>query len=312
MSLVWRLPLVQAPIGPATTPELVAAVSRLGALGTLAGSWTDSQMLRDQVRRVRATVDEPFCVNLVLAFEQRERLDAVLEEQVQVVSFSWGVDPELIRVAHKGGAFVLIQVGEVVDGLAAVDAGADALIVQGVEAGGHVQGRRPLLELLRELRASVRVPLLAAGGIGDAAAAAEALAEGAQGIACGTVFLAAAEANVHPHYLDRLIQAERTDTALTRAFDGGWADAPHRVIRNSTLAAWEAAGGPTDGRRPNEGRIVATRDGVPIVLYDDAQPTRATSGDVEAMAMYAGMSVDRITREEPAAEIAARLATYLA
>ena len=135
---------------------------------------------------------------------------------------------------------------------------------------------------------------------------------GAQGIACGTVFLAAAEANVHPHYLDRLIQAERTDTALTRAFDGGWADAPHRVIRNSTLAAWEAAGGPTDGRRPNEGRIVATRDGVPIVLYDDAQPTRATSGDVEAMAMYAGMSVDRITREEPAAEIAARLATYLA
>ena len=311
MSLVWRVPLVQAPIGPATTSELVAAVSRLGALGTLAGSWTDSQVLRDQVRLLRAAVDEPFCVNFVLAFDQRDRLDAVLEEQVEVVSFSWGIDRELIRIAHRGGAFVLIQVGDVGDGLAAVDAGADALIVQGVEAGGHVQGRRPLLGLVRELHASVRVPLLAAGGIADAAAAADALAEGAHGIACGTVFLAAAEANVHPHYLDRLIQAESTDTALTVAFDGGWPDAPHRVIRNSTLAAWEAAGAPTNGR-PNEGAIVASRDGVPIMLYDDAQPTRATSGDIEAMAMYAAMSAASITHEEPAAEIAARLATSLA
>ena len=70
------------------------------------------------------------------------------------------------------------------------------------------------------------------------------------GIACGTVFLAAAEADVHPDYLDRLIQAKRTDTALTQAFDGGWPDAPHRVIRTSTLAAWEAGGRLTDRSRP--------------------------------------------------------------
>ena len=274
MSLAWRLPLVQAPIGPATTPELVAAVSRLGGLGTLAGSWTDPQVLRNQVRAVRAAVEGPFCVNLVLAFDQRERLEAVLAERVDVVSFSWGVDRELIRAAHRGRAFVLVQVGDLHDALAAVDAGADALIAQGIEAGGHVQGRRPLLGLVRELRESVHVPILAAGGIGDAAAAADALAEGAHGVACGTAFLAAAEANVHPRYLDRLIEAEGTDTALTVAFDGGWPAAPHRVLRNSTLSAWEAAGRPTKPRRPNEGVVIARRDGVPIKLYDDAQPTR--------------------------------------
>ena len=169
VELPWRLALMQAPIGPAATPELVAAVSSTGALGTLAASWTPIAELRAQVRRLRAASDAPFCVNLVLAFEQRERLQVALEEGARVVSLSWGVDRELIGLARDAGAFVLVQVGEADEAVDAVRSGADALIVQGVEAGGHVQATRPLAELLREIAPAVRVPVVAAGGIADAA-----------------------------------------------------------------------------------------------------------------------------------------------
>jgi len=158
---------MQAPLGPAATTELVAAVSASGALGTLAASWTAPADVREQVRRLRSTSANPFCVNLVLAFEQRERLAAVLEEGAPVVSFSWGVDAGLISTARDAGAYVLVQVAGAEEARSAVDAGADALTIQGIEAGGHVQARRPLLELLREIRPAVHIPLVAAGGIAD-------------------------------------------------------------------------------------------------------------------------------------------------
>ena len=189
----------------------------------------------------------------------------------------------------------------------AVRAGADALIVQGVEAGGHVQATRPLAELLREIAPAVRVPVVAAGGIADAAGVEAARDAGAAAVACGTVFLAAEEADAHPVYVDRLIAAEAADTTLTTVFDGGWPDAPHRVLRNATVAAWEAAGMPARGHRPGEGEPVASRRGRPVLRYDDAQPTRDTVGDVGLMALYAGTSVRGVDRRRPAASIVERL-----
>jgi NAD(P)H-dependent flavin oxidoreductase YrpB (nitropropane dioxygenase family) len=307
VELPWRLPLVQAPIGPAATPELVAAVSRTGALGTLAASWTPAAVLREQVRALRAASDAPFCVNLVLAFEQRERLQIALEEGAPVLSFSWGVDPDLIRLTRDAGAFVLVQVGAFDEAVEAVRAGTDALIVQGVEAGGHVQATRALAELLREVVPAVRVPVVAAGGIADAAGVEATVEAGAAAAACGTVFLAAEEADVHPVYLDRLLAAGAADTTLTTAFDGGWPDAPHRVLRNDTVAAWEAAGRPASGRRPGENEAVGSRRGRPVLRYDDAQPTRDTVGDVGQMALYAGTSVRAIGRRRPAATIVEHL-----
>lgn len=303
-----RLPVMQAPIGPAATPELVAAVSGCGGLGTLAASWTPVAELREQIRGLRSRLDAPFCVNLVLAFEQNTRLAAALEEGARWVSFSWGSDPELIRLAHEAGAQVLVQVGEAGEAAAAVAAGADALIVQGVEAGGHVQATRPLGELLREVRSRTRVPLVAAGGIADASGVGAALAAGARAVACGTAFLGAEEADVHPVYLDRLIGGSAADTVVTTAFDEGWTDAPHRVIRTPTVAAFEAAGMPARGSRPGEGETVAQRQGRRVLRYDTAQPTGDTVGDVAAMALYAGTSIDAVSRREPAAAIVARLA----
>jgi NAD(P)H-dependent flavin oxidoreductase YrpB (nitropropane dioxygenase family) len=298
---------MQAPLGPASTPELVVAVSASGVLGTLSGSWTPAGELGEQVRSLMALSDEPFCVNLLLAFEQRERLLVALQAGVRVVSLSWGVDAGLIGVARDSGAFVLVQVGTPGEATAAAGAGADALIVQGVEAGGHLQATRPLVELLREIRSRVRVPLVAAGGIADPASVTEAREAGADAVACGTVFLAAAEADVHPAYLDRLIAADASDTTVTRAFDGGWPDAPHRVIRNDTVTAWETAGMPKPGLRPGESEPIAIRNHHPVLRYAITQPTVDTTGEIGLMAMYAGTSVRTIGRREPASRIVERL-----
>ncbi len=94
---------------------------------------------------------------------------------------------------------------------------------------------------------------------------------------------------------------------LTTVFDGGWPDAPHRVIRNDTVAAWEAAGMPARGVRPGEGERIASRNGRPVLRYDDAQPTRDTVGDVGVMALYAGTSVRAVDRRRPASGIVERL-----
>ena len=302
---------MQAPIGPATRPELVSAVTGTGALGTLAASWTKPEALRRQLRAIQAAAGAEYCVNLVLAFDQEERLEVVLDEGARYVSFSWGIDGELIRRARERGAVVLVQVGDVASAVEAAERGAEVVIVQGVEAGGHVQGKTPLLELLRETRSVLELPIVAAGGIADATTARAALEAGADAVACGTAFLVAHEADVHPTYLDRLLQAAATDTVLTTVFDVGWPDAPHRVLRNDTYAAWESAGRPRCGARHGEGEVVATRHGSPIVRYSDAQPTKSTAGGIDAMALYAGTSVGHVHERASAREITEALALAL-
>ena len=294
--------VMQAPLGPAATTELVASVSAAGGLGCLAASWTPPKLLRAQVRAIARAVDRPYCVNLVLAFDQAERLELLLEEDVPVISFSWGVDADAIALARDAGVTVLVQVAGAEQARSAVAAGADVLIAQGVEAGGHVQSRTPLLHLLRDVRSAVPTPILAAGGIVTAAAADEARAGGADGVVAGTAYLAAEEADVHPHYREWVLAAAGEDTVLTGLFDVGWPDAPHRVLRNPTTEAHEDV-----GERPGEGDVVATRFGRPIVRYSDAQPTRDTEGDVGAMALYAGLGVGDVRAVEGAAEITERL-----
>ena len=276
-------------------------------LGTLAASWTPIDELRRQIRWLRSELHSRFCVNLVLAFDQRERVAVVLEEGATAISFSWGAEPDLVKRARAAQAFVFVQVGSLREAIDAANLGAHGLILQGFEAGGHVQATRPLLELVDAIRPHVRVPLVAAGGIADAAGIKAARAAGADAVACGTVFLAAEEADVHPVYLDHLVAAGAADTVLTTLFDGGWPNAPHRVIRNTTVAAWEAAGMPDRGSRPGEDQVVASRGDHRVLRYDDAQPTRATVGDVAAMALYAGTSVRAVRRREPAASIVGRL-----
>jgi nitronate monooxygenase len=169
-----------------------------------------------------------------------------------------------------------VQVSDLDEAEAAAAAGTSGVIAQGVEAGGHVQGTKQLLTLVREVSAALALPVVAAGGIADSAGAQRALSAGAHAVASGTAFLAASEADVHEHYRARLLAADACDTELTDLFDVGWPNAPHRVIRNHTMAEWEAAGRPPAGSRPGEGDVVATRGRTQVLRYSDAQPTTAT------------------------------------
>jgi len=297
---------MQAPLGRGAAARLAGEVSRAGGLGTLGASWTEPGVLREQIRSIARVTDRPFCVNLVLDFVQDERLEVVVEERVPWVSFSFGLRPELIARAHAGGVRVLAQVASADAARAAAGARADALIVQGVEAGGHVESVVGLLPLLAEVRRAVSLPLLAAGGIADPASALAALAAGASAVVMGTRFVASDECDAHPRYKSRLLAAEGRDTVLTELFDVGW-PAPHRVLRNSTYERWLAAGRPPPGQRPGEGENVA--EGVP--RYAVNLPLASTGGDVEAMAMYAGQGVGAIDAVEPAAAIVERFASEL-
>ena len=231
----------------------------------------------------------------------------VVEERAPIISFSFGLQPRLVDCAHASGALVLVQVGSVDAARAAAAAGADTLIVQGVEAGGHVQSVVGLLPLLAEVQRTVSLPMLAAGGIGDPAAARAALTAGAQAIVMGTRFLASDESDAHPIYKARLLDADARDTVLTGLFDVGWEDSPHRVLRNSTYERWEDAGAPPKGERPGEGDEIAGD----LPRYASNPPLADMEGDIEAMAMYAGESVGAINAVEPAAAIVERFAAAL-
>lgn len=299
------LPIVQAPIGSATTPALAAAVSNAGGLGTLAGTWRDPDSLRRIIRETRELTDRPFGVNLVLRWPPDERLELCLEEGVEAISFAWGDPAPYVQSIHAAGARLLHAIGSAEEATAAARAGADVIVAQGWESGGHVLGRVATLPLVPRVVDAVQPrPVLAAGGIADGRGLAAALALGASGVMMGTRFLTSHEANVHPAYRDAVLRASETDTVYSQLFDIGWPDAPHRTLRNTTVAAWEEAGRPAAGSRPGEGEVVASGpDGSPVPRYSDVIPLPETTGSVEALALYMGQSAGLVTRVQPAAEI---------
>jgi len=294
-------PICQAPTGSIAGPELAAAVSGAGALGAMALTWAAPEVAAEQVRRVREATAAPFQVNYAL-YKPPASLTAALDAGAPVVTFSWGDPAPYLVQAHAAGAKVGVQVANAAGARRARDMGADFLICQGIEAGGHVQSTTLLDDLLpRVLEAADGLPVVASGGIGDGAGIARVLALGADAVMLGTRFVATRESGAHPAYKDRLTQVGAGETALTVCFDGDWPYAAHRVLRNGTLEAWEASGCTPAGQRPGEGETVGhSAAGEPIRRYEDVAPRRGMSGDVLDMALYAGTS-SAVVRDIPAA-----------
>lgn len=308
-ALGLRVPLVSAPFSVAT-PAMVAAVSNAGALGLYSVTWRTPDAIRARLTDIQERTPHPFGVNLVLEWDMRERLQVCLEAGVRVVSLWWGNPEPYIDMAHEAGAKVLFTVGSVAEAERAVRAGADVIVAQGWEAGGHVRGQMTTFTLLPQVVDAVDVPVIAAGGIGDGRGLAAALMLGASGAWIGTRFLMAAEAAVHDDYREQLRRAQGDDTTHTWLFNEGW-QGPHRVLRNSTVEAWQNAGEPPVGQRPDEGETIAwTAAGEPLNRYDFNSPAANMIGNLEAMALYAGQSVGLISSEQraqPAGEIVADL-----
>ena len=191
----------------------------------------------------------------------------------------------------------------------AAAAGADVVVAQGWEAGGHVRGTVTTLALVpRVVDAVDPVPVVAAGGIADGRGLAAVLALGAAGAWVGTRFLAARESSIHDDYRQRCSRPTKEIPTTADLFDGGWPDAPHRVLRNSTVEAWEAAGDRRPASGPGEEDDVAARaDGSPVKRYASATPHATMTGDIEALPNWAGQGVGLVTRVQPAAEIVAEL-----
>lgn len=300
------LPIIQAPI--TASPEVVAAVSNCGGLGMIQATWLEIDDLRNTIAEIRRLTDRPFGANFVLALNEDQRhanLDAALEAGVPVISTFWADPAPVIERIHGAGAIALHTVGSAEEARRVVDLGVDAVVAQGVEAGGHVWGQVATMVLTPAVVDAVPdTPVIAAGGIADGRGLAAALALGAGAAWIGTRLLLARESRFHAAYRQEIMAARETDTILSSVFDDGWPDAPHRCLVNDTLEAWLAAGKPGPGQRPNEGEIVAyDESGEAISRYSSMEPTEGMTGRVTSIAMYAGQSVGLTNEIKPVAEI---------
>ena len=299
-------PIVCAPL--AADPRLPAAVSNAGALGNMGLWWADDAGAL--VRETAALTDRPFGGNFVLASDQHDRVEQALSAGLRIVSFLWGDPESYVDVVHDAGALVLHTVGSADEARRAVACGVDVIVAQGWEAGGHVWGGVATLPLVPAVVDAVApVPVIAAGGVGDARGVAAVLALGAQAAWLGTRFLLAEEMPVHDEYRRLLIGASETDAEwYANLYEVGWPDASHRALHNSTAERWEAAGRPPPGSRPGEGEVIAHfPTGEPIVRYSPTPPLVGTTGEIEALSLWAGQSVGLARQTQPAAEIVAEL-----
>lgn len=295
-----RLPVQLAVMGGGVAgPELAAAVCEAGGLGMISSA--HALPLADQISLMVERTSAPYGVGFFAWDLGARAADLELAtEHARVVDVFWGEpDSEVIGRIHAGGALALWQTGSRDEALAAADAGCDAVVVQGVEAGGHVRGTTPLLQLLDGVVSEVSVPIVAAGGIATADDVRRVFDAGASAVRVGTRLLATTESEAHPDYLAALLAADGADTELTTAFSGGWENAPHRVLQRAITAA-EVAPNPV-------GHVPFGAERMPIDRWSAMPPSAACEGNVTAMAMYAGMGVGAVTDIRPVADVIAEL-----
>ena len=277
-------PIVLGGMGTATSAPLVAAVSNGGGFGTLGTSSLNVARLESEIAAIRERTDKPFGINHLLFQIQDEMFRVTLGEQPAVVAFAWArMDQDLceyFKRAHDAGSKVMYMAGEVPLAVRAAEAGADIIVAQGTEAGGHVgwMASLPLAPMIVD--AVAPLPVLLAGGIADGRGLAAALALGAEGALLGTRFMATPEAPIHPNFKQAIVQSDGHDTVLTEIPDIAagrvWPGAMARAQRNEFIERWagrewdlrlhvrEAGQAALEARREGDG------DNAPLLFGQDA------------------------------------------
>ncbi|GHF74082.1 NAD(P)H-dependent flavin oxidoreductase [Seohaeicola zhoushanensis] len=307
-----KVPILLAGMGGVARWELAAAIANAGGYATLGMVREAPSLIAAEVAALRQATDRRFAVNLIPAATEQRLLDAqidcCIDLDVPAFSFFWDVMPEVVARVKRAGCLVLHQVGTLAAARMAEAAGADVIIAQGVEAGGHVHGRSPAFELAEQILAQTKLPVVVSGGIATGEGLAAALAIGAAGVLCGTAFLATQEAFAHPYHKSRIVEASGEDTVLTDVFVLNWPrGAAVRVISNSVT---ERLNGQYLGHDPDAlPRETIAWDGDQARLrYSTDSPLRTTAGDLEAMALYAGRGTGAIHDIPTAAQRLARMA----
>lgn len=292
-------PVLLAGMGGVARSELVAAVTEAGGFGFLGMVREPVELIQSEVQRVRESTKRDFGVNLIPAATDSALLNcqiqACIDLKVPVVGLFWSLSASIVRRLREAGTIVVCQIGSAEEARAAEAAGAHALIVQGWEAGGHVRGTTALIPLLSEVVRDSRVPVVAAGGIADGRGLAAVLALGAQGAVFGTAFLATNESFAHAYHKQRVVDAQFDETIHTDIFHINWpAGAFARVLPNSVTRG--ERGDAFSGAKT----VIGEEEGRPIYLFSTDSPLRSMTGDLEAMALYAGQGAAQIDAIIPA------------
>lgn len=282
-----ELPIVLAGMGGVSRSDLVLAVTRAGGFGFLGMVRESPALIKSEVEKIRAATSCDFGVNLVPAATKPDLLNAeiatILELRVPVVALFWDIMPEVVQRLRAAGVLVVYQVGSAEEAKAAEAAGAQILIAQGVEAGGHVRGLTPRNELVRAVMAQVSLPVVAAGGIVNGSQLVEALSLGAEGVVLGTALLATTESFAHDYHKQRIMAARHGETVLTQAFHVNWPRGANvRVLPNAVTRG--DMGDPLTSPK----RVIGKEGARNIWLFSTDSPLKNMTGDFEHMALYAG------------------------
>jgi NAD(P)H-dependent flavin oxidoreductase YrpB (nitropropane dioxygenase family) len=281
---------------PPNTPALTAAVSAAGGIGILGCTWLDPTQIADAARAIRARTDKPFGLNSLLFDVEQKSYAAALDAKPALISLGWARRDQDLRpwvdAAHAADSKVSVMVGDVREAVRGAEAGADLIVAQGTEGGGHVgwMGLSVLLPMVVD--AVDPIPVLAAGGIADGRGLAAALAFGADGVLLGTRFLATEESGVPMTYKQAIIDSDGHDTVLTETPDivrgQTWPGAMCRVRRNRFIERWA-------------GREWALREN----LGQAAGQIQAAleTGDVDEAPLFFGQDAGLIRDVLPAGEI---------
>ncbi|MEP7133193.1 MAG: nitronate monooxygenase [Acidobacteriota bacterium] len=293
-------PVFLGGMGAATGADLVAAVSAAGGLGIVGCAGRSREWILEAARAIRAKTERPFGMNLLLFEVDAAAFEAVLEARPRVFSTGWPWPDQDLRPffsqARDAGSLVLHMVSTVSEAIRAAEAGADAIVAQGTEGGGHVGVMATMALVPQVVRAVSPVPVLAAGGIATGQGLAAALALGAEGALLGTRFLATPEAPVAAGFKQAVLASDGHDTLLTeipdiargRVWPGAWS----RVVRNRFIEMWS-------GR---EAELRAHRSEAGAAMVRAFQ-----EGDASGAALFIGQEAGLIDALEPAAEIVLRL-----
>lgn len=303
-----RLPIVLAGMGGVARSDLVVAATRAGGFGFLGMVRESPALIKSEVEKVRAATAGEFGVNLIPAATKPDLLNAeiaaVLELRVPVVALFWDIDPEVVRRLRAAGVLVVYQIGSVEEARQAEAAGAQILIAQGVEAGGHVRALTPRNELVSAVVRNASVPVLAAGGIVSGAQVVEALSLGAQGVVLGTALLATTESFAHDFHKQSIVGSRAGETILTQAFHVNWPRGANvRVLPNAVTRG--EMGDPFTAPK----QVIGKEGERNIWLFSTDSPQKNMTGEFELMALYAGAGSGAIAEVVPAGE---RIAAIMA
>ncbi len=294
-------PIIQGPIGPWSTAELVAAVSKAGGLGSVGTTLQSAEDVRKQIVRVRELTERPFAVNFTARPFNEEAFALTLQARPRIVSFVLGDPGELVEQAHDAGILFMQQVPTVQQAQRAAERGVDVIIAQGSEAGGFGGTVSTLALLPQVVQAVSPIPIVAAGGIADGRGMAAALLLGAQGVNIGTRFLASEEAGIANDWKQRIVEARSEEAVKVEFADymfpppgpGGYETKP-RVLRTPFVEEWN--------RRPSEAAREAERLSRELMAA-------VQQGRVHELVPFTGQTAGMIQEVLPVGEIVRRMVT---